>query len=103
MGIQHRFSSTNINIVQDESQMEEEARALPQAQEKKDESSFQINASHHNLTCTIFHDLRLPRPLRPLFSPDEGRPACSDINDTSHWTWAVGQDCYRWAEGQDGG
>ncbi|KAF4448150.1 zeta toxin [Fusarium austroafricanum] len=45
-----RFSSTKDIVDQDESQMEEEAGSPPQAQEKKDESSIQINTSHLNLT-----------------------------------------------------
>ncbi|KAF5844489.1 hypothetical protein GGP41_007481 [Bipolaris sorokiniana] len=36
---------------QDESQMEEEARSTSQAQEKKDEGSFQINYSPLDLSC----------------------------------------------------
>ncbi|PFH60567.1 hypothetical protein XA68_10772 [Ophiocordyceps unilateralis] len=42
--IQARFSSPNNLIVQDESQVEEEARSSPQAQEKKDEGAFQVKA-----------------------------------------------------------
>ncbi|QBZ61435.1 hypothetical protein PoMZ_08384, partial [Pyricularia oryzae] len=45
-------SSPNKASVQDESQVEKEESTTPQAQEKKDESSLQINDSS-SLNCTI--------------------------------------------------
>ncbi|AEO57563.1 hypothetical protein MYCTH_2133976, partial [Thermothelomyces thermophilus ATCC 42464] len=53
-----KFSSRSY--IQDESEVEKEARSPPQAQEKKDEGAVQINAQRHSTSTSPRHQIGHP-------------------------------------------